>query len=170
MRMRRTFTALATMLALGVGIPTAIADSAHFVGNLGCDTDNKNNVGLICSGKVAGLGSTTTFVFLTADQVTATFECVNRGGNVAPGQPVVEEDVIGPISTFPNPRNGQITFSVAIPPPPPPNPRQACPNGNWTVRQTGLNFVNVVLHVQQPPGTPPDANEVLTHQFGNLDP
>ncbi|WP_406169079.1 hypothetical protein [Streptomyces sp. NBC_00996] len=125
--MRCTFTALATMLALGVDIPSAIADSPHFVGNLGCDTENKNNVGLICSGKVAGLGSTTTFVFLTADQVTATFECVNRGGNVAPGQPVVEEDVTGPVSTFPNPRKGQITFSVKAPSAAPSEPARRMP-------------------------------------------
>jgi hypothetical protein len=41
----------------------------------------------------------------------------------------------------------------------------SCPNGKWTVERTSLTYVNVVLHIQQPPGT-----DVLTRSFGDIDP
>jgi hypothetical protein len=66
----------------------AIADSAHFIGTPTCT--KSLSTGLTCSGKAAGLGNGPTEAFLTADSVSATYECVNKGGNVAPGQPVVE--------------------------------------------------------------------------------
>jgi hypothetical protein len=40
-----------------------------------------------------------------------------------------------------------------------------CPNGNWNVILTSLTYTNVVLHIQQPPGT-----EVLTDNLGTIDP
>src|SRR5437899_294506 len=69
------------------------------------------------SGKAAGLGSGPTVAFLTAESVSATFECVNKGGNVAPGHPAFESAVQGPTQHI-TPHQGQITFSVTIPPPP----------------------------------------------------
>lgn len=63
------------------------------------------------------------------------------------------------------PRNGQITFSPTIPPPTPPSPATECPNGNWTVVLQSLTYSNVVLHIQQPPGT-----DVLTDNLGTIDP
>jgi hypothetical protein len=89
---------------------------------------------------------------------------VNHGGNVAPGQPIVTQNVTGPTETI-APHNGQITFSPTIPPPPTPSAKTECPNGNWTVRLTSLTYTNVVLHIQQPPGT-----DVLTFSFGTIDP
>jgi hypothetical protein len=96
--------------------------------------------------------------------VSATYECVNKGGNVAPGQPVVLSNVTGPAQNI-TPRNGQITFSPNLPPPPTPSARTECPNGNWSVHLTSLTYTNVVLHIQQPPGT-----DVLTFSFGTIDP
>ena len=63
------------------------------------------------------------------------------------------------------PHNGQITFSPTIPAPTPPSPKTECPNGNWTVQLTSLTYSNVVLHIQQPPGT-----DLLTFSFGTIDP
>lgn len=83
---------------------------------------------------------------------------------MAPGQPVVESSVTGPSQAI-TPHNGQITFSPTIPPPPTPSAKTERPNGNWTVRETSLTYTNVVLHIQQPPGT-----DVLTFPFGNIDP
>src|SRR5260370_6260996 len=120
--------------------------------------------GLGCSGKAGGLGNAPSAAFLTADSETATYECVNHGGNVAPGQPIVIKGVTGPTQTI-TPHNGQITFSPTIPPPTPPSAKTECPNGNWTVRITSLSYTNVVLHIQQPPGT-----DLLTFSFGNIDP
>jgi hypothetical protein len=141
---------------------TAFAESPHFIGTPTCT--KSLTTGLTCSGKAAGLGNGPTAAFLTADSVSATSECVNKGGNVAPGQPVVLSNVTGPTQNI-TPRNGQITFSPNLPPPPTPSAQTACPNGNWSVRLTSLTYTNVVLHIQQPPGT-----DVLTFSFGTIDP
>lgn len=141
----------------------AYAESPHFIGNPSC-TKNANTGVLTCSGKAAGLGNGPTAAFLTADSVSATYECVNKGGNVAPGQPVVLQDVHGPTQTI-TPHNGQITFAPTLSPPTPPSAKDECPNGNWSVRRTSLTYTNVVLHIQQPPGT-----DVLTFNAGTIDP
>jgi hypothetical protein len=153
---------MALAVASMVPATAALAQSPHFVGTPTCT--KSLSTGLTCSGKAAGLGNGPTEAFLTADKVTATYECVNHGGNVAPGQPVVTQNVAGPTETI-TPRNGQITFSPTIPPPPTPSAATDCPNGNWKVRLTSLTYTDVVLHIQQPPGT-----DVLTDNFGTIDP
>src|SRR6478735_9055297 len=150
------------LAAVAVGVfvafsAVAFANSAHFIGTPTCT--KSLSTGLTCSGKAAGLGNGPTEAFLTADSVSATYECVNKGGNVAPGQPVVESTVTGPTQTI-TPHNGQIRFSPTIPPPPTPSAASQCPNGNWSVHLTSLTYTNVVLHIQQPPGT-----DVLTLSF-----
>lgn len=138
----------------------AIAQSPHFVGTPSCTKSLKD--GLTCSGKAAGLGNGPTAAFLTASSVSATYKCTNKGGNVAPGQPVVNQNVTGPSQDI-TPRNGQITFSPNLPVPTPPNATDECPNGNWTVVLTSLTYTDVVLHLQQPPGT-----DLLTIDFGTI--
>jgi hypothetical protein len=140
----------------------AQAQSPHFVGTPTCTKSLSS--GLTCSGKAAGLGNGPTAAFLTAGSVSATYVCQNKGGNVAPGQPVVNQNVTGPAQNI-TPRNGQITFSPTIPPPTPPSPATECPNGNWKVVLTSLTYTDVVLHIQQPPGT-----DVLTDNLGTIDP
>jgi hypothetical protein len=140
----------------------AFAQSPHFIGTPSCTKSTTS--GLTCSGKAAGLGNEPAFVFLTADSVTATYECVNKGGNVAPGQPVVTQNVQGPTETI-TPHNGQITFSATLPVPTPPSAATECPNGNWRVRLTSLTYTNVVLHIEQPQGV-----EILSFNFGTIDP
>jgi hypothetical protein len=142
--------------------PAAFADSPHFIGTP--RRTKSVSTGLTCSGKAAGLGNGPTGAFLTADKVEATYECVNKGGNVAPGQPTVAQEVAGPEQKI-TPHNGQITFSPTTPSPTPPSTKTECPNGNWKVRLTSLTYTNVVLHIQQPPGT-----DVLTFPFGDIDP
>jgi len=163
--MQRLKYGIALLLALfliGGFSLAAFAQSPHFIGSPTCT--KSVSTGLTCSGKAAGLGNGPTAAFLTADSVRATYECVNHGGNVAPGQPSVTQNVTGPQQTI-TPHNGQITFSPTIPPPTPPSAKTECPNGNWTVRLTSLTYTNVVLHIQQPPGT-----DVLTFAFGTIDP
>jgi hypothetical protein len=157
-----SMVASAVIFAALAFAPAASAQSPHFVGTPTC-TKSASGV-LTCSGKAAGLGNGPTQAFLTASSVSATYECVNKGGNVAPGQPVVLQNVTGPTQNI-TPRNGQITFSPSLSPPPTPSASQTCPNGNWTVRRTSLTYTNVVLHIQQPPGT-----DVLTFSFGTIDP
>jgi hypothetical protein len=159
---RRILFMAAFAVACLVPTTAALAQSPHFVGTPTCT--KSTSTGLTCSGKAAGLGNGPTEAFLTADSVTATYVCTNKGGNVAPGQPVVTQNVTGPSQTI-TPHNGQITFSPNIPPPTPPSAATECPNGNWTVVLTSLTYTNVVLHIQQPPGT-----DVLTFSFGTIDP
>jgi hypothetical protein len=160
--MKRAILPIVALVGLTLATSSAWAQSPHFVGTPGCT--KSIDTGLTCSGKAAGLANGPTAAFLTADSVTATFVCVNKGGNVAPGQPIVTQNVTGPTQTI-APRNGQITFSASIPPPTSPSPSTECPNGNWRVVLTSLTFTNVVLHIQQPVGT-----DVLTDSFGTIDP
>ena len=156
------FTLPAMLLAFILTATAAQAQSPHFVGTPTCTKSLSS--GLTCSGKAAGLGNGPTAAFLTASSVSATYVCQNKGGNVAPGQPVVNQNVTGPTQNI-TPRNGQITFSPTIPPPTPPSAATECPNGNWKVVLTSLTYTDVVLHVQQPPGT-----DVLTDSLGTIDP
>jgi hypothetical protein len=155
--------AFATLIAWTVfGTTSALAQSPHFIGTPSCTKSITS--GLTCSGKAAGVGNEPANAFLTASSVTATYECVNRGGNIAPGQPVVTQNVTGPVELI-QPRNGQITFLATIPVPPTPSSAVVCPNGNWTVRLTSLTFTNVVLHIQDQVG-----QDILTFNFGTIDP
>jgi hypothetical protein len=156
------FAVPAMLLASVLFAQAAQAQSPHFIGAPSCT--KSVTTGLTCSGKAAGLGNGPTAAFLTAASVTATYVCQNHGGNVAPGQPVVTQGVTGPTQNI-TPRNGQITFSPTIPPPPTPSSATVCPNGNWKVILTSLTYTNVVLHIQQPPGT-----DVLTDNLGTIDP
>jgi hypothetical protein len=163
MRLKKRYVVVAALVgAIAAISAVAFAESPHFIGTPTCTKSLTS--GLTCSGKAAGLGNGPTAAFLTASSVSATYECVNKGGNVAPGQPVVLQNVTGPTQNI-TPRNGQITFSPNIPPPPTPSSADTCPNGNWSVRLTSLTYNDVVLHIQQPPGT-----DVLTFSFGTIDP
>jgi len=159
-RLISTFVVVPVVVVAGAVAPAAFASSAHFIGTPECT--KSVSTGLPCSGKAAGLGNGPVEAFLTAEKVEATYVCVNHGGNVAPGQPIVEQEVAGPAETI-TPHNGQIRFSPTIPPPPTPSAAVDCPSGKWTVRLTSLTYTNVVLHVQS-------AEEVLTHEFGTIDP
>lgn len=160
--MKRFLSVLSTaFLALGLGATQAVAQSPHFIGTPTCT--KSLSTGLECTGKAAGLGNSATSAFLTADAVRATYVCVNPAGHVAPGQPLVFQDVQGPTQDI-TPRNGQITFDVTLPPPPTPSSSEVCPNGRWTVRLTSLVYQNVVLHIQQ------GSTDILTRGFGTIDP
>jgi hypothetical protein len=164
MRLKKRYVVVAALVGAIAAISTvAVAQSPHFIGTPTCTKNSSTGV-LTCSGKAAGLGNGPTEAFLTASSITATYECVNKGGNVAPGQPVVLQNVTGPAQTI-TPHNGQITFSPSLNPPATPSAATECPNGNWTVRRTSLTYNDVVLHIQQPPGT-----DVLTFSAGDIDP
>ena len=156
------FALPAMLLAFILSAAAAQAQSAHFVTAPTCTKSVTS--GLTCSGKAAGLGNGPTQAFLTASSVAATYNCQNKGGNIAPGQPVVNQNVTGPTQDI-TPRNGQITFSPTIPVPAPPSVASECPNGNWTLVLTSLTYSGVTLHIQQPPGT-----DVLVADLGTIDP
>ena len=152
---------LALLLTLSLGAQAALAASPHFIGDPMISKSTTS--GLTVTWKAAGLGNLPSDAFLTATSVEAQYTCVNKGGNVAPGQPLVFEDVTGPTTTIP-PSNGQITFTVTLPPPPTPSSADVCPNGNWSVRLDSLTYFGVVVHIQQ------NGVDILTGDLGTIDP
>jgi hypothetical protein len=159
--MRRILVLASIALTLALGAQAADAASQHFIGSPAIAKSTETD--LTVTWKAAGLGNLPSGAFLTADRVEAQSTCVNPGGNVAPGQPLVFEDVQGPTTPIP-PSNGNITFTVTLPPPPTPDPDDVCPNGNWSVRLDSLTYFGVVLHIQQ--GT----TDILTADLGDIDP
>jgi hypothetical protein len=153
--------AVLSLMALALAAVPALAQSPHFIGTPTCT--KSLTTGVTCSGKAAGLGTDPTQAFLTSDSVTANYTCVNKGGNVAPGQPVVTAPFNGPTQNI-TPHNGQITFNATLPVPTAPSAASQCPNGNWKLRLDSLTYTNVVLHIQQ------NGMDILTFNFGTIDP
>jgi hypothetical protein len=95
-----------------------------------------------CSGKVAGLGGTEFEITVTAPG-TASVECTNPAGNVAPGQDtaVTVAGSSGPLAT---PNNGQYVFTLMSTAPTVPN-TPTCPNRRWTASVVDVAFGDATL-------------------------
>jgi hypothetical protein len=130
-----TVAALSLLTTFG---GTAFAQSGHFVGTPTC-TDIGTQVE--CSGKVAGLGGTT-FTILVSAPGTATVECTNPAGNVAPGQ-TFDTTATGQSGPFPTPRNGQARFTVTTEAPA--APPGSCPNPQWTAEVVDVEFGDATI-------------------------
>jgi hypothetical protein len=152
----------AAMLASTAGVTAVFAASAHFIGTPTIDkTISDTTATLTTSGKVAGLVSAPTQVFLTTSGVTASTECTNGGSNNPPGQDATFGPTQGQITTI-QPRNGQVTFNNAGPLSITVTAEQAgCP-GKMTPSITSATFSDVVLHIVQ------NGQEVLTYNFGTV--
>lgn len=140
-----TVAALSLLTTFG---GTAFAQSGHFVGTPTC-TDIDTQVE--CSGKVAGLGGTT-FTILVSAPGTATVECTNPAGNVAPGQ-TFDTTATGQSGPFPTPRNGQARFTVTTEAPA--APPGSCPNPQWTAEVVDVEFGDATLTLSED-GIPSD--------------
>jgi hypothetical protein len=130
------------LLTLALVAGTAIAQSGHFVGEQTC-TDIGTQV--TCSGKVAGLGSTTFTITVTAP-ATVSVNCRNPAGNVAPGQSfnTTAAGSSGPMQT---PRNGQSRYTVTtsditI-------PAGSCPNPKWRAEIASATFGNATITLRE---------------------
>jgi len=133
---------VAVVLALGIG--PAVAQSGHFLtggGNAARCTDIGTQVR--CTGKVAGLGGTTFEITIEATGL-ATVECINPGGNRAPGQDT-SVNVAGSTDPLPTPRNGQFRFTVTTDAPGPLPATPTCPNSQWTPVITDVSFTTATL-------------------------
>ncbi|HSI81061.1 MAG TPA: hypothetical protein VK919_10455 [Solirubrobacterales bacterium] len=126
----------------------ATAQSGHFLtgGNNAptCMTvGTGGDTQLQCSGKVAGLGGTT-FEITVSAPATAQVECINPGGNRAPGQDTTETATgsSGPLAT---PRNGRYNFTVMTDPLGPLPATPTCPNPQWTPVIVGVTFGDATL-------------------------
>jgi hypothetical protein len=134
-----TVAALTLLTAFG---GTAFAQSGHFVGTPTC-TDEGTTAE--CTGKVAGLGGTTFEITVEAEG-TASVECTNPGGNVAPGQSFTT-DVAGTSGPQPTPRNGQFRFTVeTVAPTAPPG---SCPNPQWTAEVIDVEFGDATITLSE---------------------
>jgi hypothetical protein len=148
--LRFALPAALVIVASLVVVAGAVAASPHFKkgGTPACrDTGTQ----LVCSGSLAGLGNEDVDIVLTAD-AQASFNCVNPGGNEAPGQNKVPFTATGSQHFDASEiKNGNLAFSVAAPTTPPTaTPQQAgCPNGQWSTRLTQVDFANIRLTISQ---------------------
>lgn len=106
------------VMALAAGLfasGTALAGNAHFVGTPTATLDGFN---VIVSWKEAGLGNNQNIKYVGSAEASATYQCVNKGGNCpkAANKQDVFEDVTAE-GTFNSGQNGQITGSLTIEPP-----------------------------------------------------
>jgi hypothetical protein len=129
---------VAAVVAVVLFAGTALAQSGHFVGTPTCrDTGTQ----VQCSGKVAGLGGTT-FTITVSAPGTASVECTNPGGQVAPGQSF-STTVMGTSGPFATPRNGQARFTITSDAPS--APPGSCPNPMWTATVVDVAFTTATL-------------------------
>jgi hypothetical protein len=144
--MKRLLLALGGMLAVAAlaFAPAAVASSPHFV--KGPDYTATTSA-LTATGQAAGLANEPTQAFLTADEIDVAFHCVNKGNNFAPGHPATSTNAVGPVEDI-APHNGTIKFDVSLPAPVP-SAAQECPNRNWKVIVDSVDYLGVVLHIQQ---------------------
>jgi hypothetical protein len=137
-------TAIAGFVGLAVGAAPAYAQSGHFLtGGGNAPTCRDIGTQVECTGKVAGLGGTTFEITIEAAG-SASVECTNPGGNVAPGQDTAAT-VAGTTTPLPTPRNGQFRFSVTTDDPEPLPPTPTCPNNQWTPDIVDVTFTTPTL-------------------------
>jgi hypothetical protein len=132
--------ALAAAVALAAPVDVAFAQSGHFLDRTVRCVDTGTQVA--CTGKVAGLGGTTFTITIEAEG-TASIQCRNPGGNVAPGQDttITATGSSGPLAT---PQNGQFVFSLSTIAPSVPN-TPTCPNASWTAEVVDVTFGDATL-------------------------
>ena len=143
MEMKRLLVIGVVTAAAALAFPgVASAQSGHFVGTPTC-TDEGTTVE--CTGKVAGLGGTT-FELTVSAPGTASVECTNPAGNVAPGQSfsTTVAGTSGPLAT---PRNGQFRFTVESDTPT--APPGSCPNPMWTATVIDVVFGDATVTLEE---------------------
>ena len=119
------------------------ASSPHFVGAVTA-TLVGNDV-QVCW-KEAGLGDNQNISYEASAFVTATFHCVNGGGNCPNAANKVT--ISGPVTatgTFASGKNGQITACLTLEAPDPPDPGDfSCPGGQ-TLTLSEISFSNITI-------------------------
>ena len=137
--MLRKFGIIAVLSLMLVAVTAAVATAAvTFHAGPTC-TDNGTT--LTCTGNVSGLGQELLTVDITSADATATVECTNPAGNVAPGQ-TFDTDVSGS-GTFQPTKNGRTDFSVTTTAPT--APAGSCPNPQWSAAVTDVTFGDTTI-------------------------
>ncbi len=137
--------ALSAVLTASVLAGTAFAANPHFVrGPVATDQGTTLNV----RGSIAGLGGADGDALVRViAQGTILVDCVNPGGNVAPGQRT-ETTLAGGETVTPS-KSGRVNFSVTTAQPPAPDPAVVCPNQKWSARVTDVEFTHYTVTVTQ---------------------
>jgi hypothetical protein len=123
-------SALLTLAALMFTVVISSAASPHFVGQVTATIDPSTG-NLTVSWKEAGLGNNQNIDYLATANATATYVCVNNGGQCP--NAANKQTVQGPVSapgTFNSGQNGQITGSLTVSPP---AATPFCPGGQTEV-------------------------------------
>lgn len=132
---------VAVLLLMALAIPAAFADSPHFIS---ASASGPNSAGqLSVSFKEAGLGNNQLITYVASADATATYACINGGGNHP--KATNKETVSGPVSasgTFSSGKNGTISQSLTL------NPPSAgdfsCPSGQKLVLAF-VSYTNVAI-------------------------
>src|SRR5215475_15137272 len=119
---------------------TRAAQSPHFVGKVTTTLVDGNAV---VSWKEAGLGNNQLITYVASADATATYNCVNGGGQCPNAANKVT--VSGPVTatgTFSSGDNGQITQSLTLEPPGP--GEFSCPGGQ-TLTLSEVSYSNITI-------------------------
>jgi hypothetical protein len=110
--------ALLPLMLMTFTTGTGFAQSPHFLSASASGPDSDGN--LVVSFKEAGLGNNALISYTASADATATYACINGGGNHP--KATNKETVSGPVSasgTFSSGKNGSINQSLTIGPPSP---------------------------------------------------
>ncbi len=143
---------IVAVLAAGTALfvaPMATAQGQHFT-KRGVPVCTDIGTQLRCTGELAGLGNEDLVIDVTSDALVQA-NCVNPGGNEAPGQNKVLREASGQTVIQGSAiKNGRARFTTTTDPVAAPTAEEAgCPNPNWTTRVVSVTFSNVVVTISQ---------------------
>jgi hypothetical protein len=125
--------------ALVCAVGVVWAQSPHFVGKVTAALDQDSNV--VVSFKEAGLGNNLLITYEVSADATATYNCVNKGGqcpNAANKVTVI--DHVTATGIFKSDKNGSVTGSLTLTPPGPGG--FTCPSGQ-TATLSKVTYKNI---------------------------
>jgi hypothetical protein len=161
----RSITTSSGSVTKSTPTPSALAVSASITTSTSASTDTSASAPLpacpvpsavqlrVCA-KLSGAGSAPVLVTAIAKGLV-TSVCTNKGGNVAPGQSLVNVEVTGE-GTFPSDENGNVNVDLVTEVPTISAQEAGCPGPNWTVTPTSVEFVSFEFIVKQSGATPID--------------
>lgn len=158
---RRYMMVLGTFVALVCAAAIGWAANPHFVGKVTATLNPDGSVTV--SWKEAGLGNNQNIDYAATADATATYVCVNNGGQCP--NAANKTTVSGPVSatgTFSSGKNGQITASLTIQPPDAGG--FMCPPGQ-TLTLSEISYTNIAItdltNAVTEPATPSSIGAVL---------
>jgi len=138
---RWKFLAVVVGLLVALTASAAFAESPHFISASASGPDANGN--LTVSFKEAGLGNNQVITYVASANATATYACVNGGGNHP--KATNKETVSGPVSasgTFSSGKNGSISQSLTLAPPSAGS--FSCPSGQ-TLVLASVSYTSVTI-------------------------